>query len=76
MAKKKKIRADFRKNREVRTRRSDWTRQFDQHRFEEDDLQQQERISGKGELTRKRTVRGESLDSGDEPGLDVHLEVD
>jgi ribosome biogenesis GTPase len=76
MAKKKKIRADFRKNREVRTRRSDWTRQFDQHRFEEEDLQQQERISGKGELTRKRTVRGETLDSGDEPGLNVHLEVD
>ena len=76
MAKKKKIRADFRKNREVRTRRSDWTRQFDQHQFEEHDLKQQERISGKGELTRKRTVRGESLDSGDEPGLDVHLEVD
>lgn len=76
MAKKKKIRADFRKNRSVRARRSDWTRQFDQHQFEGEDLQQQERISGKGELTRKRTVRGDLLDTGDEPGLDVHLEVD
>ena len=47
MAKKKKIRADFRKNRGVRTRPTDWTRQFDQHGFEEQDPQQQERISGK-----------------------------
>ena len=76
MAKKKKIRAEFRKNRSVRARRSDWTRQFDRHQFEEEDPQQQERVSGKGELTRKRTVRGDLLDTGDEPGLDVHLEVD
>ncbi|HUT12191.1 MAG TPA: ribosome small subunit-dependent GTPase A [Thermoguttaceae bacterium] len=77
MAKKqKKIRADFRKNRGVRVRRTDWTRQFDQHGFEEEDPQQQERISGKGELTRKRTVRGSELDVGDEPGLEVLLDVD
>ena len=76
MAKKKKIRAEFRKNRSVRARRTDWTRQFDRHQFEEEDPQQQERVSGKGELTRKRTVRGNLLDTGDEPGLDVHLEVD
>jgi len=74
--KKKKIRADFRKNRSVRARRTDWTRQFDEHGFEDIDPQQQERISGKGELTRKRTVRGDALDTGDEPGLEVHLEVD
>ena len=76
MAKKKKIRADFRKNRGVRARRSDWTRQFDQHGFEEEDPQQHERLSGKGELTRKRTVHGTQLDTGDEPGFDVHLDVD
>jgi len=77
MAKKqKKIRADFRKNRGVRVRRTDWTRQFDQHGFEEEDPQQQERISGKGELTRKRTVRGSQLDGGEEPGFEVHLDVD
>ena len=77
MAKKKqKIRADFRKNRGVRARRTDWTRQFDEHGFEEDDLQQQERISGKGELTRKRTVSGTEMQTGDEPGLDVQLDVD
>jgi len=74
--KKKKIRAAFRKNRGVRTRRTDWTRQFDQHGSEPEDLKQHERISGKGELSRKRTVRGEEVDTGDEPGLDIQLEVD
>jgi len=76
MAKKKRIRTDFRKNRSVRTRRTDWTRQFDGQRFEAEDLQQQERVSGKGELSRKRTVRGDLLDTGGEPGLGVRLEVD
>ena len=74
--KKKKIRTEFRKNRSVRARRTDWTRQFDQHGFEEEDPHQQERISGKGELTRKRTVRGDELAGGDQPGLDIHLDVD
>ncbi len=79
MAKKKKkktIRADFRKNRGARARRTDWTQQFDRHGFEEEDPEQQERISGKGELTRKRTVRGDQVDEGDEPSLGMHLDVD
>ncbi len=78
MAKKKqkKIRAEFRKNRNVRARRTDWTREFNQHGFEQVDPQQAERISGKGELSRKRTVVGSEVDTGDEPGLDVHLDVD
>ena len=57
--KKKKHRTSFRKNREVRTRDKDLTRSFrddDVH-----DLAQHERISGKGELTRKRTVAGADL---------------
>ncbi len=80
MGKKRKIRAEFRKNREVRTRKTDWTRQYDRGALEdgpqEDAVEQSERISGKGELTRKRTVRGEVVDTGDEPGLGVRLEVD
>ena len=58
MAKERKIRADFRKNRNVRARRSDWTRQFDKHGFQEETPPQSERVSGKGELTRRRTVHG------------------
>ena len=77
MAKKKhrKIRAQFRKNRGVRTRPTDWTRQFERHGFEDEDPLQGERISGKGELTRQRTVTGTEVD-GEEPGLGIHLEVD
>jgi len=76
MAKKRKIRAEFRKNREVRTRKTDFTREFDRDGFEDDELKRHERISGKGELTRKRTVRGEEVDEGHEPGLGVQLDVD
>jgi ribosome biogenesis GTPase len=36
---------------------------------------QNERISGKGDLARHRTVCGDSQDGG-EPGFDVHLDVD
>ena len=66
---KKKIRADFRKNRGSRARQGDWTRHFrgatpDQEPIAgeselaetanpADDAPQDERISGKGDLTRK-----------------------
>lgn len=76
MGKKKKIRADFRKNRGTRSRQTDWTRQFERHGFEEEDVAQRERVSGKGELTRRRTVTGSEIDPGDKPGFEVHLEVD
>jgi len=76
MAKKKKIRADFRKNRAARTRQSDWTREFERHAFAEEDPIQRECVSGKGELTRRRTVTGHEADIGDEPGLEIHLDVD
>jgi len=77
MAKKnRKIRAEFRKNRSDRARPTGWTRRFEEHGFEEEDTLSGERISGKGELSRQRTVRGTRLDTGEEPGLAVHLDVD
>lgn len=79
MAKKKKqkqkIRTEFRKNREVRTRRSDLTRDFKDHGFEDDDSASTERVSGKGSLSRKRTVVGVEV-TDDEGGTTVHLDVD
>ena len=60
--KKRKIRTEFRKNREVRVRRGDLTKDFQDHGFEQDDSAQTERVSGKGSLSRKRTVVGEQLD--------------
>jgi len=75
-SKKRKIRADFRKNRNVRARGTDWTREFEEHGFEEQDPPKQERVTGKGELTRRRTVRGSELHTGDEPGFEIQLDVD
>lgn len=66
MGKKKrhKQRTDFRKNTQGRVRRSDLTRAFqsgDADRLA--DIDQGERVSGKGDLTRKRTVT--AVDGGD-----------
>ena len=76
MAKKKKIRADFRKNRTVRARASDWTRRYQEHGFEEEAPLQSERISGKGELARRRTICGDQLAPDAAPGFGVALDVD
>ncbi len=58
MARKKRdhVRTDFRKNREVRTRENDLTKQFGND--DVDATQHRERVSGKGKLSRKRTVAG------------------
>lgn len=75
--KSKKIRADFRKGHQGRRRKGDLTRDFgkggDPDQF--DALASGERVSGKGDLTRKRTLRGAELDDDDALG-GVRLEVD
>ena len=76
MGKKKKIRADFRKNRSVRARPSDWTQKYEEHGFEDEAPLQGERISGKGDLVRRRTICGKQLGAHEEPGFDVQLDVD
>ncbi len=77
MAAKRKIRTEFRKNRAVRPRRTDWTRHFQSAEpADEVSPPQTERLSGKGELARKRTVRGELVEDADQPGFGVRLEVD
>ncbi len=76
MGKKKKIRIEFRKNRGDRTRTTDWTRKYRQHGFEDETPAAGERISGKGDLVRHRTVCGDEVNGGEEPGFDVHLDVD
>jgi ribosome biogenesis GTPase len=74
--KKRKIRTEFRKNRAGRARSDDWTRQFhSQGADAQEDAVQQERVSGKGELTRKRTVMGATV-TGEEAGFGVLLDVD
>ncbi len=73
--KKRKIRTEFRKNREVRVRRGDLTRDFCDHGFEQLDPELTERVSGKGAISRKRTIVGEELNQ-QEQGLSVRPEVD
>lgn len=72
--KKQKVRANFRKNRGARARDADLTRQYEQGDTT-DDLAKTERVSGKGELTRKRTVEAEIIDTGDS-GEQIQLAVD
>lgn len=67
--KKKKIRAEFRKNREVRARQGDLTRDYQQHGFEADDSVRGERVSGKGSLSRKRTIVVSESSATDEQGM-------
>jgi ribosome biogenesis GTPase len=76
MGKKKKIRADFRKNRNVRARPTDWTGRYREDGFKDEAPLQSERISGKGDLTRRRTICGDQLGDDVEPGFSVHLDVD
>ncbi len=80
MSKKKKkkssiVRAEFKKNREVRTRRSDLTREYHEKGHAEEDAASTERISGKGSLTRRRSISGAHSDE-DETGMAVVLDVD
>ncbi len=57
MAKKqRKVRADLRKNRNVRTRHNDLTRNFANDQEAVEDMATGQSVSGKGDLTRKRTV--------------------
>ena len=78
MAKKKKrrstVRADFRKRQSTRTRKNDLTREFKDESDKLEDSQSGERVSGKGRLTRKRTVVGSAQE--DDAGFQVELEVD
>jgi ribosome biogenesis GTPase len=79
MAKSKKIRAEFRKNRTPRARQTNWQRQFEEKKFEDESPQQEERVSGKGALTRRRTVKTAEVQpeqAGDDLPVGIHLEVD
>ncbi|WP_440594204.1 ribosome small subunit-dependent GTPase A [Schlesneria sp.] len=61
MAKKisKKVRVDFRKNRQNSARQNDFTRQIHADESVIEDIDREQRVSGKGALTRRRTILGE-----------------
>ncbi len=72
--KKRKMRTDFRKNRTVRTRDKRTVRDLTEEDAAAHDAPQTERISGKGQLARRRTVAGEIVE--DDSGTVVLPDVD
>src|SRR5436309_4210817 len=71
---KRKVRADFRKNREERTRDKNFNRELADSNSPVD-APHGERVSGKGDISRKRTVAGgEFVD--DDAGTRMLPEVD
>ena len=78
MAKKRKgkqVRANFRKRQNTRVRKTDFTREFEVDAEQLGDQRTDERVSGKGHLTRKRTIAGSDAES-EASGFQVDLEVD
>ncbi len=63
-SRKKKVRVAFQKNRAQRTRTQNLTQKILDDFEAAQDFHQEERISGKGELARYRTVIAENLDDG------------
>ena len=70
-----KIRAELRKKHQTRKRQGNLTRGYHEHGYAEQDLEYGERVSGKGELTRHRTVTGMESDA-EATGFGVLPEVD
>ncbi|MBE6428956.1 MAG: ribosome small subunit-dependent GTPase A [Planctomycetaceae bacterium] len=73
-----KIRVDFRKNRLAKTRKTDVTREFNQEILNEDETLREERISGKGSMTRQRTIlveTGNREDSSEDSDGELLLAV-
>lgn len=68
-----KIRTEFKKNYQQRRRTSDLTREFHQDPLADEAHVSRERVSGKGEMSRHRTVIGQQLDDAGD-GLSVEME--
>jgi len=72
--KRNKLRVAFRKNRQARSRNKDWSGQLGAEPGDEEEaLPTEERISGKGELTRHRTIVG--VETGDDGELLREVDV-
>ncbi|GIW89172.1 MAG: putative ribosome biogenesis GTPase RsgA [Isosphaeraceae bacterium] len=67
MAKKRKIRVEFRKNRAKRTRANDLTRRFSPDDPASDQISGTERVRAKGDLSRHRTIIAETDPDSQQP---------
>jgi ribosome biogenesis GTPase / thiamine phosphate phosphatase len=75
VTKKKKIRAELRKNRQDRAREADLTRGYQRLEIDEDSTQRSERVVGKRDAVRKRTIHA-TAGSEDQQDFTSRLEVD
>ena len=71
----RKVRTQLKKGHQFRQRKGDLTREYREHGFEEDHIVADERLSGKGELTRHRTVIGAEV-SDEHDAIQLQLEID
>jgi ribosome biogenesis GTPase len=76
--KKRQVRADFRKNRNVRVRDKNWTLSGGAADAEIEDTKSRESVRGKGDITRKRTVADAEIvedDAGEHflPAIDPEI---
>lgn len=71
----KKIRTEFKKNHQGRPRQTDWTRKFQKDPLDDESITSRQRVSGKGEVTRRRTLVGQLAEEGDD-GLPVEIALD
>jgi len=72
---KRKVRIEFRKNQQTRRRENDLTRQYEADLLN-DDMDSKESVTGKGDLSRKRTIVSEGSETAAENSGDVVLSVD
>lgn len=63
MGKKKKVRVDLRKNLAKPARERGWTREFQEHGYEEEATKRDERVRARGDLSRKRTIVQDATDN-------------
>jgi len=61
---KKKIRVEMRKNRAKPPRPNQWTRGFQEHGYQEEATQNEERVRAKGDLSRHRTILQDDTAAG------------
>ena len=76
MAKQKKVRIAFNKNRQKRTRINDLTRGYSAGESDSDSAVSAERVRAKGDLSRHRTVMQEVPAAGADPNDAPRLAVD
>jgi ribosome biogenesis GTPase len=76
VSKRRKVRVEFRKNRQKRTRDNDFTRVFRQDEGKAGDAKASERVRAKGDLSRRRTIITDGGSDAEPGGPGTGMAVD